>query len=553
MTSNSLLSSSYWDLPCPSQRQPVVGRAMVSTAQPLAAQAGLAVLQAGGNAVDAALAAAITLTVVEPVSNGVGGDLFALVWDPNSPERVLGLNASGRSPAAWSSPAWQARLASRPTMPLTGWDSATVPGGVAGWRQLSDRLGSLPFDSLFGAAIRYADESFVVSPVVASKWAKEAQRLQAEPDFAAHFLRDGQAPRAGSLFRTPHVGDTLREIAGSKGKSFYQGELARTICAHAQARGGALTVDDMARHWEESGWTQPVRQSYRGHDIHQLPPNGQGITTLQALGILSNFDSRLLGSGNVTAQHLMIEALKLAFVDTYGAISDPAFMEEKLDALLAPERLAAQAARIDPRRASHFGPAIPPWGGTVYVATADASGMMVSLIQSNFLGFGSGIVVPGTGISVHNRAACFSLDQSHPNRVDGGKRPLHTIIPALVAKDAAPWGVLGVTGGPIQPQGQVQLLTAMIDGKRNPQAAVDAPRWKIEHKATGLQVDIEAQFPEILSAELRAMGHPSGPPGITGTDFGGSFAITRSPESGGDSPLWVGGSDPRRDGLVAAV
>jgi len=552
MTLNAM-PSSYWDLPHAGQRQPVVGRAMVSTSQPLAAQAGLAAMQAGGNAVDAALAAAITLTVVEPVSNGVGGDMFALIWDPKSPQRVLGLNASGRSPAAWSSEVYQARFEALPTMPMTGWDSATVPGGVAGWRQLSDRLGRLPFAVLFRDAIRYADDGFVVSPIVASKWAKEAQRLQEEADFSTHFLTQGQAPRAGALYRTPHLGDTLREIASSKGKSFYQGELAKAMCAHAQARGGAMSLEDLARHWDEPVWMAPIRQSYRGHDVYQLPPNGQGITTLQALGILSNFDSDLLGSASPKAQHLMIEALKLAFVNTYGALGDPASMEEGVDAMLSPEWLAVQAARIDPLQSSNFGPAIPPWGGTVYVAATDASGMMVSLIQSNFLGFGSGIVVPGTGISIHNRAACFSLDRAHPNRVDGGKRPFHTIIPALVVKDSTPWGVLGVTGGPIQPQGQVQLLTGLIDGQRNPQAVVDAPRWKLEHKAAGLQLDIETSFSGQMASALRAMGHPSGPPGITGADFGGGFVITRSPESESGTPLWVGGSDPRRDGLVAAV
>lgn len=543
----------YWDLPHASQRQPVVGRAMVSTSQPLAAQAGLAALRAGGNAVDAALAAAIALTVVEPVSNGVGGDLFALVWDPASPQPVLGLNASGRSPAAWSSAACQARFAAMSAMPLTGWDSVTVPGGVAGWWWLSDRLGCLPFAALFRDAIAYAEDGFVVSPVVARKWAKEAQRLREAPDFVAHFLHQGQAPRAGSLFRTPHVGATLREIADSKAQSFYCGELARAICAHARVRGGALTLEDLARQWDEPGWMTPIRQDYRGYDVYQLPPNGQGITTLQALGILAHFDSGVLGSASPAAQHLMIEALKLAFVDTYSVIGDPCSMDADVAAMLSPARLAAQAERIDPQRAGDFGPAIPPWGGTVYVAAADASGMMVSLIQSNFLGVGSGIVVPGTGISLHNRAACFSLDRQHPNRVDGSKRPFHTIIPALVAKDAAPWGVLGVTGGPIQPQGQVQLLAGLIDGRGNPQAVVDAPRWKLEHNSLGLQLDIEPGYPEQAASALRAMGHPGGPPGITGTDFGGGFVITRSPASDGEPPLWVGGADPRRDGLVAAM
>ncbi len=542
-------STGYWDLPHPSARQPVVGRAMVSTSQPLAAQAGLAVLRQGGNAADAALAAAITLTVVEPVSNGVGGDLFALVWQPGEEGTVLALNASGRAPQAWT----PQRFAGAATMPMTGWESVTVPGAPRGWQRLSQRAGRLPFASLFDDAIRLAEEGFPVSPVVAAKWAREGRRLAQGPGFAAQFLPGGAAPAAGSLFRPAHMAQTLREIAQSGAASFYRGALAAAITRDVAAHGAALCAEDLARAWDDEGWVTPLHLDYRGHRVYQMPPNGQGLTTLLALGLLRHFDSALLGTGTAAAQHLAIEALKLAFVDAYRAIADPQAMDENCEMLLEPARLAALARRIDARHAGDYGAAVPPWGGTVYVAAADASGMMVSLIQSNFVGFGSGVVVPGTGISLHNRGAGFSLVPGHPNEVQGGKRPFHTIIPALVAREGRPWGVFGVTGGPIQPQGQVQLALSMIDGGRNPQAAVDAPRWKLEHKTAGVQLDFEPSFPAELQRDLRKMGHPAGPPGITGADFGGGFAVVRLPGSDGAAPVWAGAADPRRDGLVAAM
>lgn len=545
----STADTRYWDLPWPGARQPVVGRAMVSTSQPLAAQAGLALLRAGGNAVDAALAAAITLAVIEPVSNGVGGDLFALVWQPGEAPAVLGLNASGRAPQAWT----PRRFAGRLTMPMTGWESVTVPGAPRGWRLLSERAGRLPFARLFDEAIRLAEEGFPVSPVVARKWVREGGRLAGEPGFAQHFLPGGAAPPAGALFRPAHLAQSLREIAATGAESVYRGALAAAIADAAAAHGAALSREDLARAWEDEAWCAPVSLSYRGHRVYQMPPNGQGLVTLLALGLLQHFDGCLLATGSVAAQHLAIEALKLAFVDAYRAIADPRAMTEEVEALLAPERLAALARRIDTGRAGEYGAAIPPWGGTVYVAAADADGTMVSLIQSNFVGCGSGVVVPGTGISLHNRGAGFSLLAGHPNEVGGGKRPFHTIIPALVADAQGPWGVFGVTGGPIQPQGQVQLALAMLDGGRNPQAAVDAPRWKLEHKTAGVQLDFEPGYPREAETALRGMGHPAGPPGITGSDFGGGFAVVRAPGCAAARPVWVGAADPRRDGLVAAM
>lgn len=531
----------------------VRGRAMVTTSQPLAAQAGLEAIRRGGNAVDAALAAAITLTVVEPVSNGVGGDLFAQVWLPGAGDAPLVLNASGRAPRAWS----PARFAGNATVPFAGWEAVTVPGAPAGWRQLSERAGRLPFAALFDDAIRHADQGFAVTPVVAAKWAREARRLESQPGFAAQFLPGGRAPTAGEGFRPPHLAQTLRDIAASGAQAFYRGPLADAIAQAARDAGAALTGDDLAACWEEPGWTAPLQLDYQGHRLYVPAPNGQGVTLLQALGILAHTALPTLAWDSVQAQHLAIESLKLAFVDTYRALADPRAMRESAGDWLDPERLARQAARIDLARAGDFGAAVPPWGGTVYVAAADADGMLVSLIQSNFVGFGAGVVVPGTGIHLHNRGAGFTLQAGHPNELGGGKRPLHTIFPTLLTRDGRGFAALGVTGGPIQPQGQLQLLMQLLHGGRDPQSAVSTPRWKIEHKSGGLQLDFEPTVQQALVDALRARGHRAGSPGITGDDYGGAFAIVRSDAAPGRQPdgeaQWIGAADPRRDGRVAAA
>jgi gamma-glutamyltranspeptidase/glutathione hydrolase len=531
----------------------VSGRAMVTTSQPLAAQAGLAALQRGGNAVDAALAAAITLTVVEPVSNGVGGDLFAQVWRPGAAAPLV-LNASGRSPRAWT----PGRFAGRATMPLTGWDSVTVPLAPAGWRRLWQRAGRLPFDELFSDAIRHAEQGFGVTPVVAAKWLREAERLREQPGFAAQFLPAGRAPRAGERFRPPHLAATLRELAASGCESFYRGALATALADAARRGGAALDAQDLQQAWDDPAWIEPLYLDVAGRRVFVPPPNGQGITLLQALGIAAQGGLADLRGDAAAAHHRAIEAVKLAFVDSYRALADPAAMTEDVQHWLQPARLAAQAARIDAQRAGDFGAALPPWGGTVYVAAADADGMLVSLIQSNFVGFGSGVVVPGTGIHLHDRGAGFTLQHGHPNAVGGAKRPLHTLVPALVARwDGGAWqpqAALGVTGGPIQPQGLLQLLLRLLpDADACPQAAVAAPRWKVEHRAGGPQLDLEPAVAAPLAAALRACGHAQGPPGITGDDFGGAFAIVREPAPAGAAARWRGGADPRRDGLVCAA
>ena len=529
-------------------RPAACGRAMVATSQPLAAQAGLATIRRGGNAVDAAVAAAITLTVVEPVSNGIGGDLFAQVWAPGSGDAPQVLNGSGRAPRAWT----PERFDGRSTMPLTGWDSVTVPGAPAGWWRLSERAGRLPFAALFVDAIRIAEDGFEVTPVVAAKWAREARRLDAQPGFAAQFLPGGRPPAAGDRFRPPHVADTLREIAASGARSVYRGPLADAIARAAREGGAALDADDLERAWSDEGWVAPLHLDHAGVRLFVPPPNGQGVTLLQALGILARTGAPKLPWSSPQAQHLAIESLKLAFVDTYRALADPASMDESPQDWLRPERLDAQAARIDAGRAGAYGAAVPPWGGTVTVAAADAQGAMVALIQSNFVGFGSGVVVPGTGIALHDRAAGFTLAPGHPNRVGGGKRPLHTIFPTLVTRDGRAVASLGVTGGPIQPQGQLQVLMRLLHDGVDPQVAVSGPRWKIEHRADGLQLDVEPTVEPGLVDALRSRGHAPGAPGITGDDFGGAFAIVRDDRAADGAIRWLGAADPRRDGRVAA-
>lgn len=513
----------------PTLHRPVFARNVVSTSQPLAAQAGLAVLAKGGNAVDAAIATAITLTVVEPISNGVGSDAFALVWDG---ERLHGLNASGRAPAAWKPEYFQHRI------PVRGWNSVTVPGAVAAWVDLSERFGVLPFAELFEAAVRYAEEGFHVSPFVAQRWALQVPDLQNQPGFAEAFMPGGRAPQEGELFRLPALGRTLARIAESKGEAFYRGEYALRLAQHAAQHRGAMTPDDLAAHTND--WVEPLSIDYRGLRLHELPPNGQGIVALIALGILRHFDMAAYPVDGPDSLHLQIEALKLAFADAYRHVADPGAMELPPAALLDPDYLAERARLIRLDRAQDFGHGEPPRGGTVYLAAADEHGMMVSFIQSNYMGFGSGVVVPGTGISLQNRGAGFNLVPGHPNCVAPGKRPFQTIIPGFVTKDGEALMSLGLMGGTMQPQGHVQLMVRMADYGQSPQSAIDAPRFRIEQ---GLKVNFEAGFAPETIAELARRGHQPTelPPAYH--DFGCAQIIRRI--DGG----YVGCCDMRRDSL----
>jgi gamma-glutamyltranspeptidase/glutathione hydrolase len=519
-----------WQLPYASRRQPVFARNVVATSQPLAVQAGLAMLQRGGSAVDAALAAAITLTVVEPCSNGIGSDLFAILWDG---QQLVGLNASGRAPAA----ATLARYEGMKSVPERSWEAVTIPGAVSGWAALSQRFGSLPFADLFGPAIRYAHDGYAVSPVIAEKWAAAVETLPHELGFAEHFMPQGRAPRAGELFRCPPMARTLERIAATHGHAFYRGDLAEAMVAHAKANLALHTMEDFAAHTLD--WVTPLALDYAGATVHEIPPNGQGIAALMALGILRAFDLKSLPPDSVESQHLQIEAMKLAFADAYRYVSDPRTMECSPRALLDPDYLATRATAIDPARAQDFGPGDPPRGGTVYLCAADERGMIVSLIQSNYQGFGSGVVVPGTGISLQNRGVGFSLVPGHPNEIGGGKRPFHTIIPGFLTQNGAPLAAFGVMGGAIQPPGHVQMLVRILIYGMNPQAALDAPRWKLNG---GVSVDLEPRASTELRDGLIALGHEIKAVADSYMDYGAGQMIVR-----GDAG-YIAGSDPRRDG-----
>lgn len=518
-----------WQLPYAWPRTPVLASNMVCTSQPLAAQAGLAMLAAGGNAVDAAIATAITLTVVEPVSNGIGSDAFAMVWDGT---RLHGLNASGRSPAGWSPEYFRGG-----GVPELGWNSVTVPGAVSGWAELHTAFGTLPFEKLFEPAIGYARNGFLVSPRVARQWAAQVPALQLQPGFAQTFMPGGRAPHPGELVRLDDHAATLEAIATTHGEAFYRGRLAEQLHAHCAAHGGVLSADDLAAHRVD--WVAPMSQGYRDYALHEIPPNGQGIVALIALGILEHFE--MAGPDDADSVHLQIEAVKLAFADAYSYVADIDHMRISPQDLLDPEYLRRRAMLID---RTHAQPASAgaPGGGTVLLSTADATGMMVSMIQSNYRGFGSGVVVPGTGIALHNRGSGFVATAGHPNQVGPNKRTFHTIIPAMLSTDGMPVMSFGVMGAPIQPQAQVQVVTRIVDHDQNPQAACDGPRFRW---IQDMQVAVESSFPSQTLDELRRRGHQLVVAEAGDDQFGSCQAIWRLADG------YLGVSDPRRDGQAA--
>lgn len=517
-----------WEFPYASQRMPIMARNIVATSQPLAAQAGLRMLLKGGNAVDAAIATAIALTVVEPTSNGIGSDAFAIVWDG---KQLHGLNASGRSPAAWNFE----HFSRYESMPLEGWDSVTVPGAVSAWVELCSRFGQLPFEDLFEPAIEYADNGFLVSPITAKGWSFAPKRFKDFPEFAAAFLPNGRAPGVGERFEFKAQARTLQRIAETKGAAFYHGDLAEKIVAHAKATGGWITREDLAGH--QPDWVEIISINYRGLTLHEIPPNGQGIAALLMLGILENWNLQDYPLDSADSLHLQVEAMKLAFADTYRYVSDPSSMDIDHKDLLSPDCLSQRAKLINLDKAQEPAHGIPQRGGTVYLTAADANGMMVSFIQSNFAGFGSGIVVPDTGISLQDRGACFSLERGHPNQVEGGKRPFHTIIPAFVTKEGQPLMSFGVMGGPMQPQGHAQVMIRMFDYGQNPQAAVDAPRWRVFGNT---EVAFEPGFKSEVLEDLRNRGHRvrNG----ARVSFGGGQLIYKLADG------YCGASEPRKDG-----
>jgi gamma-glutamyltranspeptidase/glutathione hydrolase len=523
----------------PSTRQPVFARNVVSTSHPLAAHAGLAMLAAGGNAVDAAIATAAMMTVVEPCSNGLGSDAFCILWDGH---QLHGLNASGPAPAAWTRE-YFARKHGDQAMPQRGWDTVTVPGAISAWVALSLRFGKLPFEQLLAPAADIAERGYAVPVVVQQKWqlASKVASLTSQPGFAATFLPKGRAPAVGERFAMPHAARALRLIAQSKGEAFYRGEIAAALAAHAREHGGALTEADLASYQPE--WVKPTAQDYRGHTLHEIPPNGQGIAAQMALGMLEHFDLAGLPVDGPACQHLQIEAMKLAFADVYRYVAEPRAMVGAPEQLLDARYLAERAKLIDPKRAQVFEAGTPFKGGTIYLTTADERGMMVSYIQSNYMGFGSGVVEPTFGISLQNRGAGFTLDAASANVVAPGKRPFHTIIPAFLTKDGAPQMSFGIMGGHMQPQAHVQTLVRMLDHHQHPQAACDAPRWRFNQ---GLEINVERHMPTATIAALQALGHQIVGLDDSYMDFGAGQFIWRLGDPAIDG--YLAASDPRRDG-----
>ncbi|MBP7264685.1 MAG: gamma-glutamyltransferase family protein [Spirochaetia bacterium] len=524
----------------PSARSVVYARnGMVCTGQPLAAQAGLDVLKRGGNAVDAAVATAAALTVLEPTANGIGGDAFALVWKDG---RLYGLNASGPAPKALS----LAALARQdpPLIAKHGWEPVTVPGAPSAWFALSRRFGALPFADLLEAAVRYARDGYPVSPVCARYWGKAhaAYSVALKDDMFREWFRvfapAGHAPRAGSLWSSPEHAATLAELADTACESFYRGRVAGVIDAHSRATGGFLRASDLAAFQPE--WVEPVGVDFMGHRVWEIPPNGQGLVALMALAMLDA--DNLAGLPPDQAAHLQIEALKLAFADAAAYVAEPGAMPFGADSLLDPGYLAERRSLIG-QCALVPAAGSPDRGGTVYLATADANGCMVSYIQSNYMGFGSGIVVPGTGIALHNRGHNFSTRAGHPNMLEPGKRPYHTIIPGFLTKDDAAVGPFGVMGGFMQPQGHLQVLVHALKHGRNPQEALDAPRFQWTQ---GLAVQVEADYDSSLVEALLARGHDITVERDAGT-FGRGQIIWRD-----GTGVLCGATEKRTDGCVAA-
>jgi gamma-glutamyltranspeptidase/glutathione hydrolase len=538
-----------WQNPYPTTRMPVFARNIVSTSQPLAAQAGLRMLWKGGNAVDAAIAAAAAITVVEPVSNGLGSDAFALVWDG---KKLHGLNASGVAPAAWNVDYFKRKYGENnglAAQPVRGWDTVTVPGVIAGWEALHKKFGSLPFADLMEPAIEIAERGHAVAGIVARKWAAAVPELKNQPGFADTFMPRGRAPEMSELVKMPGHAKTLRVLAEKGPRAYYEGEIAERIAAFSRECGGAMTLDDLRNY--KADWVEPIGKQYRGYTVHEIPPNGQGIAALIALGILEQFDMGSMKVDGIESQHLQIEAMKLAFADVYRYVADPRSMEVTPAQMLDDAYLKSRAKLIDPKRATHFGFGMPKSGGTIYMSAADERGMMVSFIQSNYMGFGSGVVVPDSGISLQNRGCGFSMDPKSPNVVEGGKRPFHTIIPAFLTQqvDGRQEAVMsfGVMGGDMQPQGHLQTVVRMLDYGQQPQAACDAPRWKVNRDFT---IDVEATLDRNTARALEGLGHTIKSIDDPYMDFGSGQFIWKldrnEPERG-----YVAASDSRRDGLAA--
>lgn len=526
--------------PYPSKRNAVFAKnGMVATSQPLAAQAGLDILKKGGNAIDAAIATAACLTVVEPTSNGIGGDAFALVWTGGE---LHGLNASGPSPKGISIEALKER--GYEEIPKYGLIPVTVPGAPAAWAALSDRFGKLPLTDVLGPAIQYAEQGYPITPTLGENWKIAFERYQEElkgPEFTSWFQTfapEGRAPEVGEMWKSQDHANTLLSIAETKAESFYRGELAEKIDAFSRKYGGFLRKEDLAEY--EPEWVKPISVNYRGYDVWEIPPNGHGLVALLALNLLKGFD--FPAKDTAETYHKQIEAMKLGFADGLKYITQRDKMSVTVEALLS-EAYAKQRRELIGETAIEPFAGEPQKGGTVYLATADADGNMVSFIQSNYMGFGSGLVVPDTGIALHNRGYNFSFDPNHDNRLEPGKKTYHTIIPGFLTKDNEAIGPFGVMGAFMQPQGHVQVVMNMIDFHLNPQAALDAPRWQW---IKGKTVEIENTVPEHIALSLVQKGHDIKRV-IGSTPFGRGQIIVRRANG-----VMVGGTEPRTDGTIAS-
>jgi gamma-glutamyltranspeptidase/glutathione hydrolase len=544
-----------WNNPYPTIRMPVMGRNVVSTSHPYAAQAGLKMIHQGGNAIDAAIAAAAALMIVEPVSNGLGSDCFAIVWDGND---LHGLNASGVAPQAWSPDYYSKKYGVDATglakRPMRGWDTVTVPGALAGWEALHRRFGSLPLGDLLQPAIEIAERGYAMAPIVSHKWAAAIPELKNQPGFSDAFMPHGRAPEVSELFRFPAAARALKLIAKNGTREFYEGEIAQAITQFSNLHGGAMTLHDLASY--QVDWVGTIQQKVKGADgksyvVHEIPPNGQGIGALIAMGILQNFDLASLPVDGIQSQHLQIEAMKLAFADVYRYVADPRSMDLTPEQMLNPSYLAERAKLIQMNKATHFNHGLPASGGTIYLSASDEQGRMISFIQSNYMGFGSGVVEPTFGVSLQNRGYGFSLDPKSGNVVAPGKRPFHTIIPGFLMRDeggiAVPQMSFGVMGGDMQPQGHLQTILRMLNYAQQPQAACDAPRWKVNRDFT---LDVESNMNAQTVQGLIDMGHVLKKVDDPYMDFGSGQFIWRLSDQLSDG--YVAASDSRRDGLAAA-
>ncbi|HYG07246.1 MAG TPA: gamma-glutamyltransferase [Stenotrophomonas sp.] len=531
----------------------IAPHAMAATSQPLATQIALDVMKQGGSAMDAAIAANAALGLMEPTGNGVGGDLFAIVWDPKT-QQLYGYNGSGRSPKSLTLAEFQRRGLKE--IPPTGPLPVSVPGTVDAWFALHERFGRRPMGENLAPAIRYAREGHPVAETIAYYWDRSVPRLSQYPGFKEQFTIDGHAPRKGELWKNPNLANTLQKIADGGRDAFYKGDIARTIDAYFKANGGFLSYDDLASHHGE--WVQPVSSNYRGYDVWELPPNSQGIAALQILNILEGYDFSKIAFGSPEHIHLYVEAKKLAFADRARFYADPAFQKAPVARLISKEYAAERRKLISMDKAlKEVQPGTPKQleeGDTIYMTVADADGMMVSLIQSNYRGMGSGMAPPGLGFILQDRGEMFVLKKDHPNGYAPGKRPFQTIIPAFITKDGKPWMSFGVMGGAMQPQGHAQIVMNLVDFHMNLQEAGDAPR--IQHEGSteptgqatamsdGGEVNLESGFAYETIRALMRKGHriifADGP-------YGGYQAIMRDPHTG----VYYGASESRKDGQAA--